>query len=84
MLSAAPTLLTTPPVQTSLKLVTFTWLASLGMTYQYSYDGVTWTNTPTLISYSATLKAGTYTFRLRGVDLNGVPTATTSFTFKIT
>ena len=84
VLSAAPTLLTTPPSQTSVKLVTFTWLASLGLTYQYSYDGVTWTNTPTLISYSATLKNGTYTFRLRGVDSHGVATAVTSFTFRIT
>jgi len=84
VLAAAPTLLTTPPAQTSIKIVSFTWLAALGMTYQYSYDGVTWTNTPTLISYSATLKNGTYTFRLRGVDMHGVPTAVTSFTFRIT
>ncbi|HET6210573.1 MAG TPA: hypothetical protein VFD94_09345, partial [Jatrophihabitans sp.] len=84
VLSAAPTLLTTPPTHTSVKLVSFTWLAALGMTYQYSYDGVTWTNTPTLISYSATLKNGTYTFRLRGVDVHGVATAVTSFTFRIT
>jgi len=84
VLSAAPTLLTTPPAQSSVKLVTFTWLATLGMTYQYSYDGVTWTNTTTLASYTATLKAGTYTFRLRGVDSQGVATAVTSFTFRIT
>ena len=84
VLAAAPTLLITPPAKSSSHLVTFSWLASLGMNYQYSYDGITWTNTPTLISYSATLKGGTYTFRLRGVDAYGAVTAVTSFTFRVT
>ena len=84
VLTAGPTLLTTPAAKSSIKLVTFTWLTTLGLTYQYSYDGVTWAPTTTLASYTATLKAGSYSFQLRGVDAQGVPTAVTSFAFRIT
>jgi HD-GYP domain-containing protein (c-di-GMP phosphodiesterase class II) len=82
--AAAPTLLTTPPAKSSTKTVTFTWIANPGMTYQYSYDGLTWSSTTTLISYSAKLKGGTYTFHLRGLDTHSVATAETTFTFQVT
>ena len=81
---AAPTLLTTPSAKSGNKHVTFTWIATPGMTYQYSYDGVTWAATTTFFSYTATLKKGTYTFRLRGVDRRGATTDAATFTFKIT
>jgi predicted phage tail protein len=83
VLAAAPTLLTTPPALSLFSMVNFSWIANPGLNYQYSYDGVTWHNTPSHSSYSARLNFGTYTFRLRGVDSRGAVTAVTSFTFRV-
>ncbi|HEX4728022.1 MAG TPA: hypothetical protein VH298_09500, partial [Jatrophihabitans sp.] len=83
VLAAAPTLLTTPPALSLFGQVTFTWVARQGLTYQYSYDGVTWSTTPTRTSYSAWLGIGSHTFRLRGIDSRGAATAVTSFTFGV-
>jgi HD domain len=83
VLAAAPTLLTTPPALSLFSMVTFSWVASPGLTYQYSYNGVTWFTTPTRTSYSAWLNIGRHTFRLRGIDSQGATTAVTSFTFQV-
>ncbi|MGB9376530.1 MAG: HD domain-containing phosphohydrolase [Mycobacteriales bacterium] len=82
--ASAPVLLTTPPAKSGNKTVTFTWWADPALTYQYSYDGVTWLPTTGHFYYTATLKNGTYTFQLRGVDAYGAPTAVTSYTFRVT
>ncbi len=83
--AAAPVLLTTPPAKSSNKIIIFTWLPVLGLSYQYSYDGITWSPTTTNASYTTTrMKNGTYTFRLRGVDPFGTATAVASFTFQVT
>ena len=82
--TAGPVLTSTPPAKSSNKNVTFTWIAQLGFTYQYSYDGVNWTPTTTFFNTSNKLKPGNYTFHLRGIDLRGVPTAETTFTFQVT
>jgi hypothetical protein len=81
--TGGPTLRTTPPANTSSKIVTFTWQPVLGLRYQYSYDGVSWWPTTTLTSTSSVLKSGTYTFHLRGIDAQGTTTSETTYTFKV-
>ncbi len=47
-----------------------------GLTYQYSYDGTTWTTTTSTSSNTTiNLIPGSYTFRLRGIDSAGNHTA---------
>ena len=82
--TAAPVFLTTPPAKSSVKTASFTWIPDFALHYQYSYDGLTWLSTSSNWTQTNTLKNGTYTFRLRGIDSHGNVTAISSFTFRIT
>jgi hypothetical protein len=73
--TAAPVFTSTPSGIT-LGVATYSWVAVPGLTYQYSYDGTTWTTTSSTSSNtSLNLIPGTYTFRLRGTDSRGNHTA---------
>ena len=75
MATAAPVFTSTPSGIT-LGVATYNWIAVPGLTYQYSYDGTTWTTTSSTSSNtSLNLIPGSYTFRLRGIDSQGNHTA---------
>jgi predicted phage tail protein len=83
IVGSAPVFYTTPPASSPSKQVTFTWFAHLDLSYQYSYDGRVWLPTSTHASNTNTLRPGTYTFHLRGVDAYGSVTAERTFTFVV-
>ena len=73
--TAAPVFTSTPSGIT-FGVATYTWTAVPGLTYQYSYNGTTWTTTTSTSSNTTiNLIPGSYTFRLRGVDSAGNHTA---------
>jgi large repetitive protein len=76
LVAAAAPVFTSTPSGITLGVATYTWTAVPGFTYQYSFNGTTWTTTSSTSSNtSINLIPGSYTFRLRGTDSHGNHTA---------